>query len=177
MQIPGSLRLCSCFGGSWAKSPGFIDASAKAHHDRSRTSRSAEALLPPHKCGGFHPKAPLPSFSAPCLALDLSMPVLKRSRIGVELRSAEALIRAHKCGGFHPKAPLPSFSAPCLALDLSMPALNRVMTERFPESKDTQECLRPFRSFRIRNCLLYSIIPGKGNHESPFRAPKRSFPA
>ena len=33
---------------------------------RLELPRSAEALLPSHKCGGFHQKAPLPSFPAAC---------------------------------------------------------------------------------------------------------------
>ncbi len=54
----------------WVFSPGFTHTSAKAHHVQSRTSRSAEALLPPHKCGGFHPKTPhRPFFPQPVQAV------------------------------------------------------------------------------------------------------------
>src|SRR5580658_2631592 len=33
---------------------GFLQTSAKAHDRSSTLSRSAEALLPPHECGGSH---------------------------------------------------------------------------------------------------------------------------
>src|SRR5271157_5094068 len=39
----------------WALALGFLAAGAKAHDQSRDPSRSAEALLPPHKCGGSHP--------------------------------------------------------------------------------------------------------------------------
>lgn len=44
---------------NWASAPGFLATGSKARDQTRTSSRSAEAILPPHECGDSHPKPKL----------------------------------------------------------------------------------------------------------------------
>jgi hypothetical protein len=56
---PAEARAIS----KWALAPAFLIPGAKARDQSPTFSRSAEALLPPHKCGGSHQEIHSASYS------------------------------------------------------------------------------------------------------------------
>ncbi len=114
------------------QSLGFTDASAKAHHVRSQTSRSAEALLPPHKCGGFHPILILHQLRQSCPDTRLDLARMKYTKSRFPSGMTERKTKADKKGRFK-------------ALDLPMPALKRVMFRVLEHSRSAEALLPPHK--------------------------------